>query len=65
MITQAVYDRAQVILSKAVDNGSELTEFENDFISGLIEKFEKYGLNVFLSEKQIRIIGDIAKKLDV
>jgi hypothetical protein len=65
MISQKIFDRAQVVLSAAVDRGSELTEFENDFISGLVEKLEQYGLDSFLSDKQMAILARIAAKLEV
>ena len=43
----------------------KLTSWENDFIDSMSEKIEEFGQDVFMSEKQWKIIERIETKLGI
>ena len=42
----------------------ELTDWEVSFVEGLMAKFERYGAELFMSEKQWAIIERLDKKMN-
>lgn len=51
-------DDFEEMLSSAVENASN--EWETEFVSSLQERYEQYGVNMFLSEKQDEILRRLA-----
>lgn len=63
MITEEHKAQLDKILSKCVDHPELLTEWERDFMSEFIDKLEKYGVDIRISDKQQGIFDRVEKKL--
>lgn len=48
------------VLSQA--EGSAETDFELEFCESMREKYDKYGMNMFLSDRQEEVLDEIAYK---
>lgn len=59
------FKRVDAILKSAVENGDQLSEWENNFVYDLVERVEQWGARTRISEKQMEIIERIRGKLDV
>lgn len=58
------YDEIDGILKSAVENGDMLSDWENGFVSDLVDRVEQYGKRTRISEKQREIIDRINEKLN-
>lgn len=52
-------DDFEELLASAEENAS--SEWETEFVSSIQERYEKYGTNMFLSDKQDEILNRIAE----
>lgn len=52
-------DDFEELLASAEENAS--SEWETEFVSSLQERYEQYGINMFLSDKQDEILKRIAE----
>lgn len=55
--------RIDELIEAAKDQPSLLSQWENDFMQGMIESREKYGNGMRISEKQWAVLDKIAVKL--
>lgn len=46
-----------------VDRNPRVTKWEGEFVTDMIKRYERFGENTFVSEKQAAIINKIAAKL--
>lgn len=58
------YVEVVAILRDALDRVDELTDFECEFVSDVMEKLEQYKERTFLSGKQRNMIDQIYEKLE-
>ena len=52
-------DDFEELLASAEENAS--SDWETEFVSSLQERYEQYGINMFLSEKQDEVLRRIAE----
>lgn len=52
-------DDFEELLASAEENASN--DWETEFVSSLQERYEQYGVNMFLSDKQDEILNRIAE----
>ena len=57
------FARVDEILKSAVENGNQLTDWENEFVYDLVERLDTHGAKTRISEKQMEIIDRINGKL--
>ena len=58
------FKEIDTILKAAVEDGDVLSDWENEFVSGLVERVALYGKRTRISEKQREIIDRINEKLN-
>lgn len=63
MITEDHVKELNRLFGKCVDHDDILSTWENTFISEFIEKLDKYGDGIRISEKQQAVIDKIELKL--
>jgi hypothetical protein len=51
------------IFKAAVENSEELTQWENDFVSDVVNRLEEHGERLLFSPKQWEVVFRIRKKL--
>ena len=56
------HDELQAIIGAAEDNA--LTKFSIDFVSEMSDKFHKFGVRMFLSDKQLALLKGIGDGTD-
>lgn len=64
MVTDQQYKELDALLKRAVENEDVLNEWENDFVSDLVDKLDDYGTDIRISPKQQEILDRIEGKLD-
>jgi ribosome assembly protein YihI (activator of Der GTPase) len=64
MITEDHKKSLDALLKKCLDHDDLLSEWENDYVSDFVDKLEKYGEQLNISEKQNAIFERIEKKLE-
>lgn len=52
------YDNFEDLIDAAEDGAS--TDWEMEFIDGVKEKYEQYGGNMFVSDKQLEVLEKLA-----
>lgn len=62
-ISEEYADRLELILNGAQEYEGELTDWERGFIQDTVERYEKYGTNIRVSDKQWVILERIWGKL--
>jgi len=64
MITEDHKRSLDLLLKKCLEHDDLLSEWENDYVSDFVDKLEKYGETLNVSDKQQAIFDRIEKKLD-
>lgn len=53
------------IFTEAVKRAEELSQWENDFVSDLVDRLEEHGERLLFSPKQWEVVFRIRKKLEM
>jgi predicted DNA binding protein len=56
-------DKLEVLLAAAINKDNRINKWEMEFLSGILQRFARYGEQIKLTEKQIEIVEKIHEKV--
>jgi phage shock protein A len=56
-------DKLEVLLAAAINKDKRISKWEREFLSGILQRFARYGEQIKLTEKQIEIVEKIHEKV--
>lgn len=64
MITEDHKRELDLLLKRCLEHDDLLTSWENDYVSDFVDKLEKYGEKLNVSDKQQEIFSRLERKLE-